>query len=100
MGPLGDPNLGEPIDNDFMVPSCKFLREATISFTFTELEPTDLPKDRVIGVIGDIGGDSTGGETEPGEDMNGRVFTQEDSKASLRGEPSYESTECALRGLC
>ena len=69
--------------NDFILPSCKLWKEATISFTFTEAEPRDLLSE---GVIGDIGeDDSIGGE---------------DSIASLRGEPSYESVEFTLRGLC
>ena len=71
---------------DFTFPSCKFLKDATISLTLT--------------VIGDIGGDSRGGDTDPGEDTNGagaRVLAHEDSIACLKGDPSYES---ALRGLC
>lgn len=79
MGPLGDPNPEDPITfheegKDFTFPSCKFLSEATISLTLT--------------VIGDIGGDSTGDEAEPGEATNGCDFAHDDSIACLKGDPS------------
>lgn len=82
-------------------PSCKFLREATISFI--ELDPRDR---LIVRPIGDIGGD-TSGESSGGEDMKGIVFTHEAAAASiacLSGDPSYDSAELSEfappLGLC
>ncbi|KAM1873658.1 hypothetical protein ACFX13_007465 [Malus domestica] len=84
MDPHGDQNPGEPGDpnpedppirtfreegKDLNFPSCKFLNEATISL----IEPN--PRDRLIG---DTGGDSSGGD-----DRKGIVFTHEAAAASI-----------------
>ena len=65
---------------DLTLPSCKFLREATISLI--ELEPKERLRDFFIG---DMGGDSevgvAGGETDTGEDRKAGFIAQDDSNA-------------------